>query len=162
MTRDTAIHVITADQVITGAEQLESCVHGRHAAREADSVLTTFNGSKIVLEDLSSWVGGPGVIKSLVPTDLVEHIGRCFIDRRKDRAGGGVRCYSGTNNFGVKFQRTISCWWKAVLRSGWLSAIPGKEFEQVDLIDNSDDRSSIDDDRYIVVFKDLLHVIQRL
>jgi hypothetical protein len=54
--RDTTVHIVSANNVVSGGEQFETGVNSGHAAGEAYSVLAILNGSKIVLEYLAGRV----------------------------------------------------------------------------------------------------------
>ena len=102
-----AVHVLAADDVVAGLEQLHQRVGAPHAARERESVPAAFERRDVPLERLARGIPAAGVLVPLVHPERVLHVGGGLHDRRHDGAGRGVGALTGVDRAGGEAIREV-------------------------------------------------------
>ena len=97
-----AVHVLAADDVIAGAEQLHDRVEAAHAARERESVTAVLERGDVPLERFARRILSARVLVALVLPESLLDVRRRQVDRRHDRAGQRLRALAGMNGSRAK------------------------------------------------------------
>src|SRR5437588_421511 len=79
------------DDALARVDEVHERGHGAEAGRERDPVLGRLERREAALERRARGVVDARVVVALVLADGVLHVRRGLVDRRDDRAGGGVR-----------------------------------------------------------------------
>ena len=81
-----AVHVLAADDVITGGQQLHHRVERGEPGAKCETVATAFERGDVALEGLTGGIARAGVLVALVPPEPLLHVCGGLIDRLHDGA----------------------------------------------------------------------------
>ena len=92
-----AVHVLGADNVIAGSQQLHDGVEAAHPAGEREPMKPVLERGDVPLECFACWVFPTCVLVPLVLSQALLHVRGREVDRRHDRAGEGLGSLAGVD-----------------------------------------------------------------
>ena len=95
-----AVHVLPADDVVAGLEQLQHGVERGEARAEGKSVGGAFQAGHVSLQRLTGGVLGPGVLVAPVLADTLLDVGGGLVDRGHHGPGQGLGDLAGMDRAG--------------------------------------------------------------
>ncbi len=100
-----AVHVLAADDMVAGGEQLEDRIERRQPRAEGKAMGAPLQARDAALQSFPGGILGPGVLVPFVASEPLLDVGGGLVDRRHDGAGervGGLAGVDGSSREAVR------------------------------------------------------------